>query len=425
MRVLFITPSLGDAYGQERILRESNELLRAAGHETHFWGAEKVGPVPPCHSHQLLSTLNQINTLTPLAQVRSVTKEIENYLVALNPDVVHFIDQFDHRIMKLVSRRFPSLLTAHTVAPTCPSSQRYILSAGGICQKKSGWTCLINHCSYHCLQHFKSPIHQAHAIYEFKLKRRALKKFSSIAAISNYVQDSLLRDGFSKDQVSIVSNPVWIDTKNLKPLPSAPENLLVVASRLVKLKGIDFLLRDLHQIKHLKWTLWVFGEGPEQTELQKLTNDLELQSRVFFKGRKNSQEIYEAMLASHAFIQPNRGPEGFGMSVAEASFLGIPVICYDVPALNEIVTHRKTGLLVPLPSKNGLVGAIEEILNDSHAAKKMGQEGALQVRKNYSREQHLMQTLALYQKCRQRNFKGSVSETETFSLNPNDIQETF
>ena len=426
MRVLFLSPTIGDAYGQERILHASNELLRQLGYETHFLGGEQIGQLPAGDSHKILDGLNQIGTLTSIQKVKKLLQEVQTHLSLIQPELVHFIDQFDYRIMNYFSSRYPTVLTAHTVAPSCPSSQRYLVRDGGACHRKSGWQCLIHHVSQGCLNHFKSPIHQAHALAEFKLKKKALQNFSAIAAISNYVKTSLIQDGFSSEKVSLILNPVSVQTGSLNPLFEPPKNLLVVASRLVKLKGIDFLLKDLSTIRGLSWTVWIFGDGPERASLEQLTDKLKLKDQVIFKGKRNAKEVYEALLSSIGFIQPNRGPEGFGMAAAEASFLGVPVICHDVSALNELIAHERTGLVVPLQSKNGFSEAIKEIISNPSRAKQMGYEGSLQIKQKYSREQHLQQTLDVYRQAQERfHTTESVSPTETFSLNRTDTQKTF
>jgi len=401
MRILFLSPTLGDAYGQERIVRDTNTLLRADGHQTFFLADHLVGALPPCDASFTLSGLSQINSLSFPWRVFQIKKKLKQILCQINPDVIHLVDQIDARLMRFISRLYPSLLTAHTVAPTCPSSQRFFPLGGGVCQFKSGWGCLKVHQQEGCLGHFKSVFHRAHALFEFHRKKKALKQFPVIGAISPYMERCLKADGYSENQVIPLYNSVLVRKNAVLPLDPAPENLLVVASRLVALKGIGSLLLCLSQIRDLNWTCWIFGDGPQRGELQALTKKLNLTQRVLFKGKSSSLDIQRALLSAKALIQPNRGPEGFGMAVAEASALGVAVLGYDVPALNDLVTTGENGLLVPLHPETGLSEIIKEILEKPELSTQLGSKGPEKMQREFSPAQQIQQTLRAYSKCRE------------------------
>lgn len=157
---------------------------------------------------------------------------------------------------------------------------------GGVCQFKSGWSCLKVHQQEGCLGHFKSVFHRAHALFEFYRKKQALKRFPVIGAISPYMEKCLKSDGYSENQIVPIYNPVLVRKHAVLSLSNAPENLLVVASRLVSLKGIASLLLCLNHLRDLTWTCWIFGDGPQREELQALTAKLNLTQRVLFKGKR-------------------------------------------------------------------------------------------------------------------------------------------
>ena len=397
MRVLFLSATLGDAYGQERILNDSNAMLRNAGHETFFIASHLSGDAPPHHELFKLPELAEWNTLSNPLHLRTGIQELLNHLARIRPDVIHWIDLFDPRIMKAVSQRYPSVFTAHTVASTCPSSQRFFPNGGGVCSQPSGWRCMATHSQEGCLGHFKTSFHRLHALFEFQQKKNLLKTFPVLGAISPYVQECLERDGFLKHHIVPIYNPVGVSEPKLLPPPARP--LLVVASRLVALKGISALILSLSELRHLHWDLWIFGDGPQRPDLEALTQKLKLDTRIIFQGKRPLHEVHAAMKQARAFIQPNRGPEGFGMAVAEAAALGTPVVAYDVPALNFLIQNEKTGFLVPLHPETGLARPIEKLLNSPELAHTLGQAGARWVQQQFSPENHLKQTLTAYQKA--------------------------
>lgn len=404
MRVLFISQSLGDAYGQERIMRLSNDLLRANGCQTFFLAEQLTGSPPDSDGFQLVPGLSSLNSLSSSRQISTVTRSLAESLFKLKPDIVHFIDQLDPHVTQLVTKQFPTVFTAHTVAPTCPSSQRFIQS--GVCEQSSGWLCLLHQSKKQCLTQFKTRFHQAHVVWEFQRKKRALSSFTLIGAISSYVKNCLIRDGIPEQKIRYLFNPVSTDHPLPNPPALVPPNLLVVASRLVKLKGIDILVKELHQIRNEPWTLWIFGDGPERNKLEALCSSLNLSHKVIFKGRRPQTEIQQALLSAKVFIQPNQGPEGFGMAVAEASNLGVPVIAYDVPALDEIIEPEQTGLLIPLNEPGSLSRAIVRVTQSNELQQSSKEAGPKRMQERYSLARHLNQTLETYQEC-VRLFKES------------------
>lgn len=402
MKIVFLSPTLGDAYGQERVLEREVTFLKQSGHSIYLIGDQLLGPPPFCDAVISISGLSQINSLSPLKRTLEIKNKLLKELNKIEPDLVHFVDQFDSRLMGLIAQRYPAVLTAHTVAPSCPSSQRFLPREGGVCTKKSGWGCLKQTHKTGCLNHFKSPIHRIHAIFEYKQKRRALKDFVGVAAISPYMERTLLHDGFSQHQVFPLYN--FIDDCPASPLAKkiAPPLFLVVA-RFVPLKGVDSLLKNLQLIKHLNWQCWIFGEGPLKAGIESLTKDFELCDRIQFKGKCPPREVHEAFKKASVFIQPNRGPEGFGLAVAEAISQKVPVLAYDVPALNDLVISGLNGVLVPLQNEFGLAPELEKMIKEPTYLESLSQKDP-DLFATYSTENHFKNLLTFYEKAKQ-NFK--------------------
>lgn len=400
MRIVFLSPTLGDAYGQERILEREVRFLKESGHRVYLIGDQIRGVPPLCDDVFTVSGISGLNSLSSPQQFLELKNKLLKILEEIKPDIVHLIDQFDSRIMKAVANGYPTVLTAHTVAPTCPSSQRFFPKMGGVCSKKSGWSCFRQSQKTGCLDHFKSPFHRLHALFEYKQKRQALRSFSGIGAISPYVEKTLIEDGFHQTQVFPVYN--FIENSNeIAPKENRSPPLLLVVSRLVPLKGIEALLNNLFLIKHLNWQCWIFGDGPLEQDLKQLTHTLQLDDRVFWKGKRPSEEIKKALKEAAVFIQPNRGPEGFGLAVAEAISHKIPVLAYDVPALNDLVQSGKNGVLVPLQLELGLAPELEKMLRDSEYLKSISATD-LHLLQTYSAESHFENLLKFYERAQNR-----------------------
>ena len=77
--------------------------------------------------------------------------------------------------------------------------------------------------------------------------------------------------------------------------------------------------------------------------------------------------------------------EGFGNVIVEAYSVGMPVIVYDsYPAAKSIVTPN-AGKLIPYGDIEGVINAIEEILEDEETFKRYS-DGAFEESKKYVKE---------------------------------------
>jgi glycosyltransferase involved in cell wall biosynthesis len=394
VRILIVSENVGEGYGTERIVASSTAALREAGHSVEWIGDVLRGEVT-AHAFHRLPELFHLNSIS---HRRTLARALESLLriAGASPaesTIVHFVDHPDARILEAVAKRIATVFTAHTAAATCPASGRFVRNLP-VCPERSGWACLRHHFRYGCLSAQRSPLHRAHAVFEFQRKHAGLHHAHRILAVSHFLEEQLIRDGYRRSQVAYVPNPVEAPPASVGS--DFPPNLLVAAARLVPMKGIAPLIEALKSIEDEEWTLWIVGEGSEREPLGNLVEKLELSSRIRFVGRKSRAEISTIFRAATAVIQPNLGPEGFGLSVAEASLLGKPVIAFDVPGLNEIIEHEKTGLLIKHGDRTALGLAISRVLDNEEWSRSLGEAGSVRVRDRYSREKHLEETLKNY-----------------------------
>ncbi len=397
MRIVMVADGLGGAYGQERVVAHSAGLLQKAGHDVRFIAAA-LGPyVPPSSGLLPVPGLYQKHWLTPKAEMAPYFEKLQTFLLESRPDVVHLISMPEARVADWIARRYPTLITAHLVSLTCPASHR-LTNDNQICRKKSGWACLVHNRSYGCLSFLKTDLHRAHAIRGYRLMRSAMRDVP-VAAVSHYVASALTDDGWRASLVHYVPNPVSVP-KQVPPLSDKPASLIVAASRLVALKGIDVLLRAVSQAQGHDPHLWICGDGPERGKLEALAKELSLGERVKFLGICSPEDTIRYLANADVVAQPNLGPETFGMAAAEASALGRPVLASDIPALNEILVKDETAILTPPGSVEALAAGLTKLLGSPELREKLGAAGRKRIAAEYTSETHLAAQLAAYEAAR-------------------------
>ena len=138
----------------------------------------------------------------------------------------------------------------------------------------------------------------------------------------------------------VIPNPVSLSDYPMSSVSAGRGRVVLAMGRLSYQKGFDQLLRAfaIVAVKHVGWTLVVWGEGPLRAELEQLRDELGLHRRVLFPGW--TADSVGEMRRAGLFVLSSRH-EGFGMVLAEAMACGLAVISFDGPSgPSEIVRAR-------------------------------------------------------------------------------------
>ena len=130
-----------------------------------------------------------------------------------------------------------------------------------------------------------------------------------------------------------------------KNKPRKTFNLLSVSS-LIPIKNLNILIETMQLLSlnhHKDIHLYIAGNGPQKEELKSKVKEYTIEDTVHFLGRQ--KKIGNLLEASDALVHPCF-IEGFGLSVVEAMMAEKPVVVSNAGALPEIVSHKKTGILV-------------------------------------------------------------------------------
>jgi colanic acid/amylovoran biosynthesis glycosyltransferase len=208
---------------------------------------------------------------------------------------------------------------------------------------------------------------------------RAIHQFRAIIVVNTKQRDWLVQRGVSPETVHVIPCGVPTD-ESVPPLPrerngSSPQ--FMVVSRLVKLKGIDITIRAFASVvsEIPEARLVIAGEGPEREDLEALVRDLGLTAHVRFAGWLSQMEIRRELERSDVFVQHSLVPEGWPVSVAEASAMGLPVVVTGCGGLAEQVVDNVTGLIVPMRDVGRMQESMLRLTLDPDLRTRMGTAG--------------------------------------------------
>lgn len=129
--------------------------------------------------------------------------------------------------------------------------------------------------------------------------------------------------------------------------------------RLSEQKGFTYLVNAMKQLEKIipQVRLEIIGDGEGRRDLEKLINDLELDSKVKLIGQLPQDSVLEKLAQSHLFVLSSLW-EGLPTVVLEAMATKTPVIATDIPGTRELISNGISGWLVPPKNAKSLAEAI-------------------------------------------------------------------
>ena len=142
--------------------------------------------------------------------------------------------------------------------------------------------------------------------------------------------------GIARQKISVVYNgvtPLPVDPSPSPSLVLPTEPYLTYLGSHDRHKNIEVVLRALQDPKLGSIHLVMIGDNKACATL---VRRLGLGDRVHFLGKLEDATIGYVLTRSRGLVFPSLF-EGFGLPPLEAALLGVPVICSDRPAMNELI----------------------------------------------------------------------------------------
>jgi glycosyltransferase involved in cell wall biosynthesis len=162
--------------------------------------------------------------------------------------------------------------------------------------------------------------------------------------------------------------------------------------RAVEKKGYTDLLHALAELGNdVPWRFEHIGGGPLSAKLKQDAKRLGLSDRVTWHGAQARGVVFELLSRTDLFVLPSRltpsgDRDGLPNVLMEAQAFAVPVLATDVSGIPELVTHGKTGWLVPQRAPHALAAAMRKLLGDPALRLRLAQAGAADVRERFSSE---------------------------------------
>jgi glycosyltransferase involved in cell wall biosynthesis len=243
--------------------------------------------------------------------------------------------------------------------------------------------------------------------YFQRLLQRLVCRFADCVLVNaESIRDALIQQGYAAGNIAVIRNGItpskftgFSGTPTIHEELGLPPSarLVVVISRLNRMKGVEYFLRaakmvadglpDVHFL--------IVGDGAAKNELQSRADYLGVGGRVVFTGFRT--DVAKLLSEVTLSVLPSLS-EGLSNTLLESMASGVPVIATRVGGNPEIVEDGVSGLLVAPRDPAALAKAMKTLLRNPGLAARIGRAGQQRITGMFSMERSIRDVESLYER---------------------------
>jgi glycosyltransferase involved in cell wall biosynthesis len=232
--------------------------------------------------------------------------------------------------------------------------------------------------------------------WHVRLDRLCTRLCDVVIAVSQHTADHMVeRESAPGRKIRVVLNGIDFDRvcaaagareRIRRELDAGEATAILMMARLHPEKGQSHLFEALPRIKRQSprpFVVWVAGAGGFEAAYRQQVRSLGCDDVVRFLGFRD--DAADLMAGADLLVLPSVA-EAFGLVLAEALYLGKPVIASRVGGIPEIVADGTDGILVPPGDSAALAAAICRLLDDGSLRDRMSGAGRERVHRRFGFE---------------------------------------
>jgi len=191
---------------------------------------------------------------------------------------------------------------------------------------------------------------------------------AGLITVCSALKDVLIELGVPSSKVTVLRNGVDLrtfrqpeDRKALREKLDIHSRTILSVGHLIPRKGHDLVIEAIKKIADVN--LIIIGDGPEEKNLQKLTEERNLNNRVRFLGAV-SQETLKDYYGAVDILVLASSREGWANVLLESMACGTPVVATKVWGTPEVVTKPEAGILTSSRDSDSISDSINELFNN-------------------------------------------------------------
>jgi len=224
----------------------------------------------------------------------------------------------------------------------------------------------------------------------------ALQETRAVIAASHHMRRLATLAGAPRNLTHVIR--LGVDVEGLEPIAWRDRQLsppsIVFLGRMVAKKNPVALIEAFARvyIERSDVKLNMIGDGPERSKAEDRAKKLGLADSVTWHGELNRKQALEIVrncwvYAQHSVTPASGDQEGFGISIAEASALELPVVSTIHNGIPEQITDGYNGFLVQEYDFEAMAERILKLIESPDICEQMGKLGRANVIQQYSPQQ--------------------------------------
>ena len=217
--------------------------------------------------------------------------------------------------------------------------------------------------------------------YRWSIKKQA-KRFAQNIVVGSHQASLLQTFGVEESRLNLI--PCGVPTQQFNPQPRISREIVrfIQVSRLVAWKGVEQAIRafDIVHKQRPSTRFTIVGDGEQIDELKKLVSELGLDKAVTFTGPLSPQRVVEQFQEADVFLQHSLTYhtgwcEGFGVSIAEAAAMSLPLVVTRSGGIPDQVIDGKTGFLVTERDVQTMAKVMLKLVDSADLREQLGNAG--------------------------------------------------
>ena len=276
-----------------------------------------------------------------------------------------------------LTRRIPETDALIAIAGAGLTAGKLVQSRGGksICDRGSAHARAQGQILEEEFLRWKLPL-QTHDERDTQREEEQYAMADCITVPSQFAARSFVQQGVPAEKLRVIPYGVRLDRFTPKDAPDADAVQFIFAGQICLRKGVPDLLEAFARLRHPRKRLWM--AGAVQPEMRSLLPRLPLE-QVEFLGVLSSEELARRFSRSHALVLPSV-EEGLALVQAQAMACGCPVIATTNTGAEDLFTHGKEGLIVPIRDPQALADRMQQLADDALLQQRMSAAALERVR---------------------------------------------
>jgi len=253
--------------------------------------------------------------------------------------------------------------------------------------------------TFHCQDYYHQKWGKL-ARWYLKLGERIGCRWADKVIVTSHVLADYVKQTYNFEPIYIPYGAYTLEkvaVQDIRRWGLEKENYIVYIGRLVRHKGVHYLIAAYKQIKTDKKLVIVGESAYTDSYVQELHQLAAGDDRIIFTGNQSGLVLNELFSNAYLFVQPSEY-EGLSVALLEAMGWGLACLVSDIPQMKEGIAD--SGVTFENKNAADLKIKLEALLNNPEEVKRLGALASQRVNQEYNWSNITSNIEKLYQEMR-------------------------